>query len=80
MESFVNIIGTLTGIVGLFAIGFIAAELKHKSSDFLIAVAMLMGITGVFGVVNSLNYEIDYILYPLRLAIMVWCVYLAYKL
>lgn len=79
MEFLLEIAAVLTTLVGFVGLGVIGAAWNKKPDNFIFGIALLFGITSMFGLTNILGIEIDPILYPIRLAIMVWCVYIFIK-
>ena len=79
MELFVNSIGVLTTIVGFIGLGLVAAVWNQDKSDLLFGLALLLGVTAMFGLMNALNIDADYLLYPIRLGIMGWICYIIVK-
>ena len=71
--------GILTTVVGFVGLGLIADRWSQEPNDFLFGIGLFFSITAIFGLATAIDYRLDYILYPLRLLVMVWCIYALYK-
>lgn len=70
----------LTTVVCL--LGFISLMNRYDETreSLILPIALMVGITGLFGVANLMKIDADWLLYPIRIAMIGYAIWIVNKL